>query len=87
MGRDDELLELNRGEPRKKRASTRKKERRADGELGKKGVVDLATFDGRARGDAPRRPRTASGELLPPYCALCATGRREGERLTGGGHV
>ena len=43
MGRDDELLELNRGEPRKKRASARKKERRADGELGRKGVVDLAT--------------------------------------------
>src|SRR6185312_12669930 len=31
--------------------------------------------DGRARGNAPRRPRTASGESERHYCELCRTGR------------
>jgi len=34
-GRNNELLELNRGEQRKKRVSAREEEGRADDELGK----------------------------------------------------
>ena len=51
-GRDNELLELNRGEQRKKRVSAREEEGRADGELGKRACT---TWRRRWRpGDAAR---------------------------------
>jgi len=46
--------------------------------------------DGRARGDVPRRPRTASGESECHYCEPCVTGRNRekgGESMTGGVHM
>ena len=46
--------------------------------------------DGRARGDVPRRPRNGFGRRRCHYCERAAqgeTGRREGERITRGGHV
>jgi len=36
--------------------------------------------DGRARGNAPRRPRTASGESERHYCKPCVTGRNREKR-------
>ena len=70
FARDDELLELSRGEPRKKRASARKKERRADGKLGRKGVVDLAT--------SPTAKHAAT--LLDGHARLRETSERHTER-------
>ena len=46
--------------------------------------------DGRARGNAPRRPRTASGESERHYCEPCVTGRNRekgGESMTCGVHM
>ena len=46
--------------------------------------------DGRARGNVPRRPRTASGESECHYCEPCVTGRNRekgGESMTGGVHM
>ena len=72
FGRDDVLLELNHGEPRKKRASARKKERRADGELGK---MSWTTGRRRLAGKTGKAPPTdnawrwRSFERAPPLKA------------------
>ena len=99
MGRDSrnragerELLQApfmaNRG--RRRRGGRGVDGSEAGGELGKKGVVDLATSPAGKTGKALRRTAygvRSFGRRRPPYRALCGTGRREGERMTGGAHV